>query len=110
MATAEDLEQTAKEVHALGRRIVSSTADVRDVEQLRSAVDLGIAELGRLDIVVANASVCKLATSNSVTAEAWRDVIDTNLTGAWNTMVAAAPHPISHGGGSIVCTGSTCGS
>ncbi|MFC9760216.1 mycofactocin-coupled SDR family oxidoreductase [Rhodococcus jostii] len=109
MSTAEDLEQTVKEVQALGRRIVSHTADVRDLEQLRSAVDHGVAELGRLDIVVANAGICVLATWDEVTPEAWKDVIDTNLTGAWNTMVVSAPHLISYGGGSIVCTGSTCG-
>ena len=109
MATAEDLEQTAKEVRALGRRIVTHTADVREPEQLKAALDKGIAELGRLDIVVANAGICVLGSWDEVTPEVWRDTLDTNLTGAWNTMVAATPHLISAGGGSIIATGSTCG-
>ncbi|PBC51531.1 mycofactocin-coupled SDR family oxidoreductase [Rhodococcus sp. ACPA1] len=109
MATVEDLAQTAKEVQALGRRIVTHTADVREPEQLKDALAKGVAELGRLDIVVANAGICVLGAWDEVTPEVWKDTIDTNLTGAWNTMVAAAPHLISAGGGSIIATGSTCG-
>jgi SDR family mycofactocin-dependent oxidoreductase len=108
-ATAEDLDQTVKEMQALGRRVVARQADVRDREQLNAALAQGVAELGRLDIVVANAGICVLAAWDEVTPEVWRDTIDTNLTGAWNTMTVAAPHLIAAGGGTIIATGSTCG-
>ncbi|MFW0786388.1 mycofactocin-coupled SDR family oxidoreductase [Gordonia sp. CPCC 206044] len=109
MATKEDLELTAKEVHALGRRVVTQIADVREQDQLAAALGNGVAELGRLDIVVANAGICVLGAWDEVTPEIWKDTLDTNLTGAWNTMIVAAPHLIAAGGGSIIATGSTCG-
>src|SRR3978361_1661334 len=57
MATPEDLEETAQYVEKTGPRIVTAKADVRDAAQLRAALDEGIAELGKLDIVVAQAGV-----------------------------------------------------
>jgi SDR family mycofactocin-dependent oxidoreductase len=107
MATAAELEETARLVEKEGRRAVVRTADIRDAEALRSAVDGGVTELGRLDVVVANAAVCKLHAWNEVTPEVWREVVDTNLTGTWNTIAASAPHLIDAGGGSIVVIGST---
>jgi SDR family mycofactocin-dependent oxidoreductase len=109
LATQEDLRQTVAGVEALGRRIVAREADVRDGEALRAVVDEGVAELGRLDVVVANAGVCTVQPWNEVTPQAWRDVIDTNLTGVWNTCVHAAPHLIAGGGGSMILTSSTAG-
>ena len=109
MAKSEDLRETAAAVEALDRRIVAREADVRDGEALKAVVDEGLAELGRLDVVVANAGVCTVQPWDQVTPEAWRDVIDTNLTGVWNTCVHSAPHLIAAGGGSIVLTSSTAG-
>ena len=51
MSTPEDLAQTVKEVEALDRRIIATEADVRDYGALKQALDNGVAELGRLDIV-----------------------------------------------------------
>jgi SDR family mycofactocin-dependent oxidoreductase len=109
MATEADLDQTVKAVEALDRRIVASQADVRDAAALKSAVDGGVAQLGRLDIVCANAGICTVQGWDEVTPQVWQDTLDTNLTGVWNTMVAAAPHLIAAGGGSIICTSSTAG-
>jgi len=109
LATPEDLAQTVKEVEALDRRIVSIEADVRDAAALKQAVDTGVAELGRLDIVAANAGICTVQTWDDVTPAVWQDTLDTNLTGVWNTMVAATPHLIAAGGGSIIATSSTAG-
>jgi len=61
------------------------------------------------DIVSANAGICTVQSWDEVTPEVWQDTLDTNLTGVWNTMVAAAPHLIDNGGGSIICTSSTAG-
>jgi SDR family mycofactocin-dependent oxidoreductase len=109
MSTPEDLAETVKAVEALDRRIVASQADVRDAAALRAAVDDGVAQLGRLDIVSANAGICTIQTWDEVTPAVWQDTLDTNLTGVWNTMVVSVPHLIAAGGGSIICTSSTAG-
>ena len=57
MSTPEDLAQTVKEVEALDRRIVATQADVRDYGALKAALDDGVAQLGRLDIVSVNAGI-----------------------------------------------------
>src|ERR1700683_5606441 len=109
LGTEADLAETAKAVEALDRRVVATQADVRDAAALKAAVDNGVAQLGRLDIVCANAGICTVQSWDEVTAAVWQDTLDTNLTGVWNTMVAAAPHLIAAGGGSIICTSSTAG-
>jgi SDR family mycofactocin-dependent oxidoreductase len=109
MSSQADLDETVKQVEALDRRIVARKADVRDAGALKAALEEGVAELGRLDIVVANAGICTVQAWDEVTPEVWRDTLDTNLTGVWNSMVVAVPHLIEAGGGSIVCTSSTAG-
>jgi SDR family mycofactocin-dependent oxidoreductase len=109
MATEADLAQTAKAVRTLGRRVVATRADVRDASALTAAVDEGVAQLGRLDIVCANAGICTVQAWDEVTSAVWQDTIDTNLTGVWSTMVVSVPHLVAAGGGSIICTSSTAG-
>ena len=109
LATEADLAETVKAVEALDRRIVASVADVRDAGALKAAVDDGVAQLGRLDIVSANAGICTIQSWDEVTPQVWQDTLDTNLTGVWNTMVVSVPHLIAAGGGSIICTSSTAG-
>jgi SDR family mycofactocin-dependent oxidoreductase len=109
MASAADLAETVQAVEALDRRIVATQADVRDLAALRTAVDEGVAQLGHLDIVSANAGICTVQAWDKVTPAVWQDTLDTNLTGVWNTMVACVPHLIAAGGGSIICTSSTAG-
>jgi SDR family mycofactocin-dependent oxidoreductase len=109
MGTEAELAETVKAVEALDRRIVASQADVRDAAALKAAVDDGVAQLGRLDIVSANAGICTVQAWDEVTPAVWQDTLDTNLTGVWNTMVVSVPHLIAAGGGSIICTSSTAG-
>jgi SDR family mycofactocin-dependent oxidoreductase len=109
MASQADLDETVKAVEGLDRRIIATKADVRDRDALRTAIDQGVAELGRLDVVVANAGICTVQTWDEVTPDVWQDTLDTNLTGVWNSMVLAVPHLIAAGGGSIVATSSTAG-
>jgi (+)-trans-carveol dehydrogenase len=110
LATPEDLAETASMVEGLDRRIVALEADVRDFDTLKRAVDTGVAEFGRLDIVAANAGVIGFGLAEEISAEAWSDVIGVNLTGVWHTAKAAIPHMKSRdGGGSIVITSSTAG-
>src|SRR6266478_4562828 len=103
MATPDDLAETVKEVEALDRRIVASQADVRDYGAVKAALDDGVAQLGRLDIVSANAGIFSLGRADELAEQTWRDMIDTNLTGEWHTAKAAIPHLFAGGrGGSIV--------
>jgi (+)-trans-carveol dehydrogenase len=110
-AVPEDLAETVSLVEGLGRRIVAVEADVRDYPALSAAVDAGVAQLGRLDIVVANAGIGNLGVSMEKMEErAWQETIDINLTGVWLTLKAAIPHVIAGGrGGSIILTSSTGG-
>ncbi|WP_395111183.1 mycofactocin-coupled SDR family oxidoreductase [Actinomadura sp. SCN-SB] len=110
MASAADLAETERQVKALGRRIVATQADVRDMQSLKDAVDAGVAELGRLDIVCANAGILSNGPSHELTEDTWGQMIDINLNGVWRTCKAAIPHLIKGGrGGSIVLTSSVAG-
>jgi SDR family mycofactocin-dependent oxidoreductase len=110
MATPEDLAQTVKEVEATGQRIVATQADVRDYDAVRAALDEGVAQLGRLDIVSANAGISSYGRAEELDEQTWRDVIDVNLTGEWHAAKAAIPHLRAGGhGGSIILTSSTAG-
>ena len=110
-ATEADLAETVKEVEALDRRIVATKADVRDYAALKAALDEGVAQLGRLDIVSANAGIFIFGEQTHLVSEGdWQDVIDINLTGVWHTAKAAVPHLIEQGtGGSIIITSSAAG-
>lgn len=108
-ATPADLEETIKLVEDRGRRIVAQQADVRDADAVDAVVREGIDEFDRLDIVVANAGIVRLS-EGSKRREIFRDIIDVNLVGVWNTVEAAIPTLIDGGrGGSIVITSSSAG-
>jgi (+)-trans-carveol dehydrogenase len=110
MATPQDLDQTVKEVEALDRRIVATQVDVRDYDALKQALDDGVAQLGRLDIVSANAGIVSYGRAEELAEQTWQDVIDTDLTGEWHAAKAAIPHLRAGGrGGSIILTSSDAG-
>jgi SDR family mycofactocin-dependent oxidoreductase len=110
MATAEDLAETARLVERLDRRVVARQGDVRDRSALDSIAAEGVAELGRLDIVVANAGIMALIGEQARTPQAWNDAVAVMLTGVYNTVEACLPAILAGGtGGSIVLTSSTAG-
>ena len=109
MGTKEGLARTAELVRDAGRCAVAHEADVRDPVALGAAVDSAAAELGGLHIVVANAGICTSQPWDAVTPEIWNTTLATNLTGAWYTCQAAAPHLIRAGGGSIILVSSGAG-
>jgi SDR family mycofactocin-dependent oxidoreductase len=109
-ASAADLAETAEQVGKLGRRILTSEADVRDAVAVRRAIDDGVAEFSRLDIVLSNAGIVRLGPDADDPAQVWRDIVETNMSGGFHVVNAAIPHLIAGGrGGVIVLTGSTAG-
>jgi (+)-trans-carveol dehydrogenase len=110
MATPDDLAETVRQVEALDRRIVATVADVRDYDALKQALDDGVAQLGRLDIVSANAGIASYGPAAELDETTWQDMIDVDLTGVWHAAKAAIPHLINQGrGGSMILTSSTAG-
>jgi (+)-trans-carveol dehydrogenase len=107
MAMPDDLAVTVKEVEALDRRIIATQVDIRDLAALTAVVSDGIAELGRLDIVLANAGIFSPAPTLEMDEAVWDEMIEINLSGQWKTIRAAVPHIIRGGrGGSVVITSS----
>jgi len=107
--TPDDLEETVRLVEKTGRRILARQADTRDGTAVQAVVNEGVALFGRLDIVVANAGIISIKPATQITADDWRDVIDVNLTGSWNTVQATLPTLLAQGSGSIIITSSAAG-
>ena len=108
-ASEADLADTADLVEKSGRRVVTAKADVRDLESLRAALEQGVATLGPIDIVVANAGISGIpAPAALIEQSAWQTMLDINVTGVWHTVKAALPH-MTNGGGSIILVSSMLG-
>jgi SDR family mycofactocin-dependent oxidoreductase len=110
-STPDDLVATADLIKGLNRRVVTAEVDVRDYDALKAAVDSGVEQLGRLDIICANAGIGNGGQTLDKTREDdWQAMIDVNLSGVWKTVKAGVPHLISQGeGGSIILTSSVGG-
>lgn len=110
MATREDLDETVNLVEKTGRRIVAERADVRDLERLTAVVADGVAQLGRLDFVLANAGIMPIIGDKADQITAYLDAINVMLNGVYFTIEAALPALLAHdGGGAIVITSSSAG-
>ncbi len=109
LSATADLEATAKEIEALDRRVVAVQCDVRDSAGLDAAVARGVAELGGIDILVANAGIWALGRLWEITDAQWQEMLDINLTGAWRTLKAVVPTMIEAKHGAIVLTSSVNG-
>jgi SDR family mycofactocin-dependent oxidoreductase len=110
MASQEDLDETVNLVEKTGRRIVAEQADVRDFSRLQSVLANAVAELGRVDFVLANAGVAPGMGLAQPTVNAFVDAIEVMLNGVYYTIEAALPHLLEHGdGGAIVITSSAAG-
>ncbi|MGN6335408.1 mycofactocin-coupled SDR family oxidoreductase [Mycobacterium sp.] len=108
-AAADELRSTAMEVENRGRRCATGLADVSELEAMTAAIDDGAAELGRLDVVVANAGVhLPGAPAWELDPQVWQRTLDINLTGVWHTVRASVPHMVNRGG-SVVIISSTSG-
>jgi SDR family mycofactocin-dependent oxidoreductase len=108
-ATPEDLAETVQLIEKTGRRVISGTVDIRDLDALRGVVHDAVRQLGRLDVIVANAGICVPKAWDQVTPKIFEDTISTNVTGTWNTVMAGAPHLVAAGGGSVILISSAAG-
>lgn len=109
LATPADLDETARLVTAQGRRVVPAEVDVRDADALSRAIADGARQLGGVDVVLANAGI-GIMDAGADPGSAFRDQLDVNLVGVWNTVHAAAPLMIEQGrGGAVVLTSSAFG-
>jgi SDR family mycofactocin-dependent oxidoreductase len=110
LATPEDLDETVNLVEKTGRRIVAEQGDVRDFERLKAVVANGVAELGRLDFVLANAGILPMVGAQAQHISAFDDAVAVMLNGVYYTIEAALPALLEHGdGGAIVITSSVAG-
>jgi SDR family mycofactocin-dependent oxidoreductase len=105
LSSPEDLAETERAVKELGRRIVARQADVRERGELRDALEAGVRDLGRLDVVVANAGILPIQTVPD--ASHFVDATDVDLIGVMNAVAVSLGHIADHG--SIIITGSTAG-
>jgi SDR family mycofactocin-dependent oxidoreductase len=109
MSVPDDLDETVKLVEERDRRCVAMQADVRDTAQLKAVVERGIAEFGKIDILVANAGIVAPVPLLDITDDAWSDMIDIDLTGVFKSIRAVAPHMIERRSGRIIATASIVG-
>lgn len=108
-ATPADLAGTQRLVAATGRRVLARRADVRDAAALRAVVEEAAAELGAVDVVVAGAGIAGGGPAAELPPDAWDAVVDTDLTGVWNTVQAALPGMVAARRGAVVLIGSANG-
>jgi SDR family mycofactocin-dependent oxidoreductase len=107
LPTKADLEETAGQVEALGGRVIHGVVDVRDLAEMEQFIGDAVADLGRLDIVCANAGISTPSPTLEMPEETWQTTIDINLTGVWKTCKATVPHIVAgNRGGSVIITSS----
>jgi len=110
MSTPEDLEETQRLVEKTGRRCLSAPLDIRDFDALDRFVADVVAELGSVDLAIANAGISSTGVAiDAMTTEQWNDMIGTDLTGVFHTIRSVAPHMKQRGFGRIVATSSMLG-
>lgn len=109
LATEADLDETVRCVEALGRRIVATRVDVRNLDELQSVVKLAEAQLGSVDVIIANAGIAPVGIPGQDPNLQFRDIVDVNLVGAYNTVMAAVNSLVEKGAGSIILVSSTQG-
>jgi SDR family mycofactocin-dependent oxidoreductase len=109
MGTADELRETEEMVKGLGRDCIAEVVDVRDLDALIALAARAMTEFGHIDILASSAGVASFAPIDEMSSAQWRDVIDTNLTGAFNAIRAVSPCMKANGRGAIVVTSSTQG-
>ena len=109
LSTADDLAETARLVEGLGRRAHAYHADVRDFAALQEVVEAGLSAAGQIDILIVNAAICTFSPLATMSQEMWHEMVDVNLTGAFNTIRSVIPHMLARNTGRVVATASMAG-
>jgi 3-oxoacyl-[acyl-carrier protein] reductase len=104
-----DVEPTRAAVEATGRRCLVVEVDVSETSSVDAMVDQTVAELGRLDIVVANAAIARDVPSPELDDERWNALLQVDLTGVFRCFRAAMPQMIEAGWGRLLATSSIAG-
>jgi 3-oxoacyl-[acyl-carrier protein] reductase len=95
-------EQTAKEIEAFGRKALATQADVTQPEAAEALVKSAMDAFGKVDILVNNAGITRDDLIMRMSAEAWREVLETNLFGAFYTLKAVTRPMLRAKGGRII--------
>ena len=109
LANEQELDEAVKAVEAEGVKALKLKVDIRDCTAMQTAVEQTVKELDRLDIVVANAGICIWTTIEAASEQQWRDVIDVNINGLFNTLKATVPHLKANSSGRIITVSSVVG-
>jgi NAD(P)-dependent dehydrogenase (short-subunit alcohol dehydrogenase family) len=105
VAIAGRSQQTLQEAAAaLGPNLLPLQTDLRDVKAIDVAIEKAVSAFGKIDILFANAGASGATRVGDTTLDAFNVIIETNLTGVFFTVQAAAPH--INDGGSIILNGS----
>ena len=108
-ADPHDVEPTRAAVEGADRRCLVVEVDVSDTSSVDAMVDGAVAELGRLDVVVANAAIARDVPSPELDDERWNALLQVDLAGVFRCFRAAMPHMIEAGWGRLLATSSIAG-
>lgn len=107
--TLSEVEETAEEIRGKGRRALAISMDVTNSAQVEGVVQKIVSEFGRIDILVNNAATRCYKSILDMSEKEWRDVIDTNLTGAFLCCKAVGPVMVRQGSGRVINIASRVG-
>jgi SDR family mycofactocin-dependent oxidoreductase len=109
MGTKDELDETVAGVEALDCRALGLRGDVRSLSEMSAAVDRVVSDLGRIDVLVANAGVNNYGSLWELTEEQWDENVGVNLKGVWVSMKTVVPHMIGQRSGRVIATSSVFG-
>jgi NAD(P)-dependent dehydrogenase (short-subunit alcohol dehydrogenase family) len=98
----DQVESTAREIEALGRRSLRATSDVTDRASLQGVLNAAVKDFGKVDILVNSAGRTKKAPTIDFSEKDWNDILETNLTGILRTCQIFGPHMIERRYGRII--------
>ncbi len=102
----EGADQTKKDCEALGRKVIVAEANVANYDQVKKAVDAGLAAFGKIDILINNAGYSRLKRIERIRVEEFQAILNTNVLGVYTCTHAVVPSMLQKGKGVILTTGS----
>jgi NAD(P)-dependent dehydrogenase (short-subunit alcohol dehydrogenase family) len=102
----DQIQRTADDITALGRKAVAHTTDVRDSAACDALIQRAVDEYGRLDIMLSNAGIGDMRSAGrelwDIEDDAWRDTLEVNLSSAFYCARAASKVMVAQGGGGAI--------